>query len=757
MVVHGNYKASFGFLIIIGLCLGCVAVTGKTDQVISSDQTIGANLKTTRPGIRYSTAMADSTITTIAGGGVGDGGSATDANLYTPQAIAVDPEGNLYISDTGHHRIRRVDVKTGIITTVAGIGIRGNIGDHRSALRAHLSSPHGLAFDSNGNLYISDTDNQRIRMLDKQGNIHPVVGRKPGSPANSLQSKSLQEHDHTRMFMPSTDSEDIELAPPHHLAIDSKGNIYITDMENNRILKMDVTTRKLTVIAGVITAPGYAGDGGPASLASAMNPHSVAVDAEGNVYIADTLNNRIRKVEAETGNITTIAGNGKIEFAGDGGPAIKAGLAFPSGIAVGSDGTLYFADSGNRAVRKITPTGIILTVAGQAGRTGFSGDGSPATHATLDFPIGVAVDATGTLYIADSGSQRIRKVSPAGIITTVAGNGYCCFSGDGQAATNAALNLPYDISTDRSGNLYIADRDNQRILRVNAKNGVMTTVAGNGVLGYSGDGGPALKASLANPMGMTIGRDGSLFIVDQGNHRIRKVDAITGIISTVAGNGIQDLAGDGGPATEARLNSPMGIAVDAEGKLYISDTGNQRVYVVDISDGSINTVAGTGGSGFSGDGGPATRADLANPTSLAVDPEGNLYIADSDNHRVRKVDKKTGMITTVAGDGNSGLQGDGGPAVEASLRYPAGISIDQDILYIADTGHHLIRIVSLKTGVIASLAGNGQPGRGGDGGLAAKAVLSSPHGIALDLKSIYIADTDNRLIRRVALGSSRTP
>ncbi len=744
MVVRGCHSLSFGFLFIAGLSLGCAAVTGKTDQAIRST-------------IRYSTATAGSIISTFAGGGVGDGGLATEANLYTPQAIAVDPEGNLYIADTGHHRIRRVDAKTGIVTTVAGTGVRGNVGDRRSALKARLSSPHGLAFDSNGNLYISDTENQRIRMVDRRGIIRPVVGRKPRGPANPLQSKSLQEHDHTLMFMTGVEREEIELAPPHHMAIDSKGNIYITEMGSNRILQMDATMEKLTVIAGVITAPGYAGDGGLATRASVMNSHSVAVDEDGNIYIADTLNNRIRKVEAATGNITTIAGNGTIDFSGDGGPATKASLSFPAGIAAGSDGTLYFADSGNRVVRKISPNGVILTVAGRAGQSGFSGDGGPATRATLDFPVGVALDAKGALYIADTGSQRIRKVSPEGIMTTVAGNGHCCFSGDGRVATNSDFSLPYDITADRAGNLYIVDRDSQRILRVDGKNGIMTTVAGNGVSGYSGDGGPALQASLANPMGMAISRDGSLFIADHGNHRIRKVDAITRMISTVAGNGVQDLTGDGGPATEASLNSPTGVALDSEGKLYISDTGNQCVRVVDLSNGLINAIAGTGNSGFSGDGGPATKADLANPTGLAFDEEGHLYIADSDNDRIRKVDLKTGVITTVSGNGNSGLQGDGGQAVEASLRYPAGISIDQDILYIADTGHHLIRIVSLKTGIIASLAGSGRSGWGGDGGPSTEAFLSSPHGITLDPLSIYIADTDNRLIRKVAITSSRTP
>lgn len=755
MVVRGHYRTSIGSLLLVVLSAGCIAVTEKNDPPIGSSPPAAAS------PIQYSAAMAGSIITTFAGGGVGDGGLATEANLYTPQAIAVDPEGNLYIADTGHHRIRRVNTKTGIITTVAGTGVRGNIGDHALAVRAHLSSPHGLAFDSKGNLYISDTDNQQIRMLDKQGNIHPVVGRKPEEASNPLKSKALQEHDHSRMYMPDMDmemeSEEIELAPPHHLAIDSKGNIYITEMGSNRIMKMDVTTGKLALVAGVITSPGYAGDGGPATQASTMSPHSVAVDAEGNVYIADTLNHRIRKVDAATGEITTIAGNGTIDFAGDGGPATKASLSFPAGIIVASDGTVYFADSGNRFIRKIMPDGIIRTVAGQGGQTGFSGDGGPAGRATLAFPIGVAIDASGNLYIADTGNERIRRVAPNGIITTIAGNGYCCFSGDGHVAINADFSLPYDIATDPSGNLYILDRNGQRVRRVDAKTRVATTFAGNGILGYSGDGTHALKASLANPMGLAIGRDGSLYIADQGNHRIRKVDTTTRIISTVAGNGTQGLSGDGGPAMEAQLNSPTGIAIDPEGRLYISDTGNQCIRMIDPSKGLIHAIAGTGASGFSGDGGPAVKAELANPTGLAFDEDGSLYIADSDNDRVRKVDMKTGVITTVAGDGNSALRGDGGPAVEASLRYPAGLSVDQDILYIADTGHHLIRTVSLKTGIIVSLAGNGRPGRGGDGGPASMAYLSSPHGITLGPGAIYIADTDNHLIRRVGLGSSHLP
>ncbi|HLB94666.1 MAG TPA: hypothetical protein VJK28_00660, partial [Nitrospiria bacterium] len=324
MNIHRIYKASLILLLAAGLPVGCIAVSEKPDQAISVPAA---------PAISYSPALSDSSISTIAGGGVGDGGLAVKANLYTPQAVAVDPEGNIFICDSGNHRIRKIDAKTGIITTVAGTSVAGNSGDHGPAVEAHLHAPHGLAFDSKGNLYISDTENQRIRKIDKKGNLHPVVGKKPGAAESPLPT----DHDHTLMFMPTGEGADRTLSPPHHLAVDAEGNLYITEAENNQISKMDITTGELTVIAGVITAPGYAGDGGPATEASLLSPHSVAVDAQGNVYIADTFNHRIRIIDATTGIITTIAGTGAISFSGDGGPATKASLAGPLGIAVSSD------------------------------------------------------------------------------------------------------------------------------------------------------------------------------------------------------------------------------------------------------------------------------------------------------------------------------------------------------------------------------------------------------------------------------------
>ena len=480
MLTTGTYRIVLILLLAFGVSLGCSGTPEKTDQASSPIP------KPSRPVITYSSSLSDSTIMTFAGGGVGDGGLAVEASLYTPQSIAVDSEGNIYICDTGHHRIRRVDAKTGIITTVVGTGKPGNEGDHGRAMIAQLSSPHGVAFDLKGNLYISDTENHRIRQLDKRGNLHPAIGKKPNTQASPMP----EDHDHSLMFMVEGSGEDIMLAPPHHITIDLERNIYITEMENNRVVKIDYDTKELTVIAGVITAPGYAGDGDVGTKASLMSPHSVAVDTAGNVYIADTLNHRIRMVDSATGIITTIAGNGRIGFSGDGGLATRARLAGPSGIAVSPDGHIYIVDTDNRRIRKLTPFGsdwFINTVAG-TGHRGSHGDGGPALEAHFVRPLAVAIDRQENLYISDTGAHKVRKINSSGIITTIAGNGQCCFTGDGQAAVNAEFTPPYGISVDHGGNLYIVDRDNHRIRRINTSNAVITTVAGNGSRGYRGDG-----------------------------------------------------------------------------------------------------------------------------------------------------------------------------------------------------------------------------------------------------------------------------
>jgi uncharacterized protein (TIGR03437 family) len=327
---------------------------------------------------------------------------------------------------------------------------------------------------------------------------------------------------------------------------------------------------------------------------------------------------------------------------------------------------------------------IITTVAGDS-TAGYSGDGGPATSASLNNPVGVAVDSAGNFYIAEESNNRIRKVS-GGTIATVAGNGTAGFSGDGGPATSASLSTPYGVAFDAAGNLYIADQQNQRIREVSGE--TIATVAGIGGFGFSGDGGPATSASICLPAGVALDSAGNLYIADSFNNRIRKVSG--GTITTVAGNGNQGFSGDGGPATSASLFTPIGVAVDSAGNLYIADSFNNRIRKV--SGGTITTVAGSGSDGFAGNGGPATSASLSLPAGMAIDSAGNLYIADAGNNRIRKV--SGGTITTFAGNGAASFSGDGGPATSASLNFPSGVAFDSaGNLYIADINNQRIREV----------------------------------------------------------------
>ncbi len=561
------------------------------------------------------------------------------------------------------------------------------------------------------------------------------------------------------------------------IARDSAGNLYFPSYQQNVILKMD-TGGNVTVFAGN-GQTGYSGDGGPATSATIGEVEGIALDGQGNLFLADHSNFTIRRIDAATGIITTIAGTGTGigSYTGDGGPATKATLNFVRGVAVDGTGNVFIADTFNNVVRRVdASTQVITTYAGNGTNSGPLGDGGPATSARLSNPSGVAVDAAGNLFIAEG--SRVRRVDAVTHMITTAESG---------------LTGPKGLSFDTFGNLYIGDLT--RVLRVDGVTHAITTVAGNGTTGFSGDGGPATSALLNLAWAALADPAGNVYIADGNNNRIRKVDAGTHFINTIAGGGT---GGDGGPATSALLSffvPPTGIAFDGGGNLFIAEVESARVRRVDGGSKTITTVAGLGFPVFSVPSGPAASSGLAGPLDVAFDPAGNLYIidngavlkvnasthaisplalpatvqcpetlvadasgflfvADGCTEIVFRVDPSTGAASPYAGNGTPGYGGDGGPATSASLRINfGGLALDSaGSLYIADDGNNVVRKVDATQHFISTVAGNFALGFGysGDGGPATSAALGSPYSVALDsFGNLFIAD-GNGVIRRVS-------
>lgn len=617
--------------------------------------------------------------TVIAGTGTsgfsGDGGAATSAQLNAPKGIAIDSAGNIYIADTSNHRIRKINT-SGIISTIAGTGTGTFGGDNAAATAAKVNSPQGVAVDSSGNIYIADTSNNRIRKIDTNGNISTVAGNGTGGYLGD-----------------NVAATGTRINAPRGIAVDSSGNLYIADSSNNRIRKVS-TGGTITTFAGTGTAS-FSGDNGAATSATIRGPQAITLDGAGNFYIADTTNHRIRKISG--GIITTIAGIGTSGYNGDGSAGTSAKLSSPAGVAVDSSGNVYVGDTGNARVRKIDTSGTITTAAG-TGIATYGGDGGMALNAQFTTPQGMAIDNAGNLYLADSGSHRVRKVDTSGNITTITGTGTAGYGGDNGLAVNAQLNTPLGIALDGSGNLYIADGNNNRIRKIDTS-GIITTFAGDGTGSFGGDGGPATSAQLFGPFSVAT-QGGNVYIADTGNNRIRKVDT-NGTITTIAGTNSAGFAGDNGPATSAQLNTPIGVFADSTGKLFITDYSNGSIRKIDTG-GTITTVAGTGSNGFGGDNGPATSAQLNSPRFAVADATGNIYIADTTNARIRKVDTN-GTITTLAGNGTAAFSGEGGDPALAQLSSPQNLTITSTgVLYIADTGNRRIRRISEPFPVITS-------------------------------------------------------
>lgn len=577
----------------------------------------------------------------------------------------------------------------------------------------------------------------------------------------------------------------------------SDGTMYFADVDNFVIYKLD-SNGSLSIFAGTEGSDSFSGDGGQATDAEVSDLRGLAVDSSGNVYFVDDGNQRVRKVDT-SGIITTVAGDGTTGYTGDGGQATDAQISSIRDVAVFSN-TLYISDSASFVVRAVNlSTGIISTFAGD-GSIGATGDGGAATAAELNQPYGLAVDSSGNLYIADYNNGAIRRVDTNGDIDTFAGQINAAGPlNDGGPATDAHLGQPVDVAIDGSDNLYILDDFDHTVRKVNSS-GIINIVAGtDGSNGFSGDGGAATSAQLNAPTYLATTSGGEIWINDEGNARIRKVDSSgdidtylgdlndnlqatsavldvpahvtidasgniylgsfagsvrkidsSGIITRFAGQHTSNFeSGDGGPATDAEMSDASDMVADSAGNIYIADTGNDLIRVVNTS-GTINTFAGDGTNGTSGDGGQATDAGFGFPAGLAIDSNDDVYI--SDGNSIRKVDASTGIITTFAGGNGNGYTGDGGQATDAQLRANVeGLYVDgNDDLYITDAGNDVIRKVDLSTGIITTVAGTGSGGYTGDGGQATLATLNNPGDVWVDASgNIFITDSSNDVVRKV--------
>ena len=799
---------------------------------------------------------ASGTITTIAGNGIasstGDGGLASNATINAPSGLAIDAAGNIYISETFAHKIRKITINTGIITTFAGTGIAGFVGNGSSATTARLNNPVGLAFNNSGVLFIADALNNRVRKISTSGIITTVVGTGVAtSTGDGLTATSAT------------------INYPSGITFDATGNLYLSEFFGNRIRKIDLTNI-ISTIAGT-GVQGFSGDNGLAISANISNPYGLIFDNSGSLLIADHANNRIRKINSD-GIISTVVGNNLGGYNGDGIAPTNASLFNPTFVITDAQNNLYISEYSNNRIRKVSPNSVASTVptitatptavclgasstltiasgilngasnwkwySGNCGSilagTGNSITVSPTTEtnyyvrgeggctpttttnscgivtvgltgtlptisistpssvicagATVSFIATITNGGTSPVYqwkkngvnIATTSTYSSNTLQSGDIITciltsnltgclaannvtsnaitiyyagitsvsTFAGNGNTIISGNGGLATAAAIGDVRAIAKDFNGNTYIADVNTNTIRKIDAF-GVINSFAGTGVASSTGDGGQAVLATFNSIEGMVTDAAGNLFVVETAGNKIRKI-ATNGIVTTIAGTGISGFSGDGGLATAATLNAPLGITFDNKGNLYFADVSNNRVRKINKA-GIISTVAGSGIAGFSGDGGLATNATLNTPRDIAVDTAGNIFIVDISNQRIRKITANTGIITTVAGNGSAGFFGDDGPAVNSILNFPANIAIDQNQdLFFADYSNNRIRKIITSTGIISTVLGTGLSGFNGDGLDPLLTTTSSPIEIITDNTGIvYVAEFGSFRVRRL--------
>ncbi len=670
----------------------------------------------------------------------GDGGPATAARLILPSRVTSDAAGNVYISE-GLGRIRKV-APDGTISSLARQQNGIASGDNGPATEAGISSLFSIHASGNF-LYIAQRVPCNIRRINlTTGIISNFAGN--GTCAAG----------------PDGPAAATTLEFPGAISSDPQGRIYVT--ESTMVRRIDPTSGQIARFAGTGLS-GFSGDAGPALQAQLSGPLGLAIDANGNVYISDTTNCRVRRVSGGTGQINTIAGTfgcGTYPYPGDGGPATLAQLGSVGEIALNSTGTQLYMVNSSQVIRRVNlTTGIIDRFAGTGNVAGpINLNNSQALQTDLRVANGIHVDAAGNVLYADFSASRVGKIAPNGILTTLAGGP--TYGGDGGPAQNAPLTHPIDVVPEPGGGLLIVESVNRRVRRVSPA-GVISTIAGTGVLGVStGNGGLATNAAVA-ASSVIRDRAGNIYLADAGSgtvrriapngvisaaspafgtlggialdpaeqnlyvalashHRIARVSLATGTATVFAGvgainePGIADFSGDGGAAAAARLNTPGRIAVDSDGYVYFADTGNHRVRRITHDGGTIVTVAGNGLNDFSGDGNAATQASLPSPTGVAVDAAGNLFICN--NSTVFRIDKATGRLNRIAGQTIRGNTSPGGPALQMSFNLANNVSLDsRGVIYIAEPFNGRVLALTPSTLATSAVSGIITPGNFGAG------------------------------------------
>lgn len=641
-----------------------------------------------------------------------DGHPAVTGSLNNPTGVAVDAAGNVYIADAGDNLIRKVN-SSGTMTTLAGTGAvcaspTSACGDGGPASGAQFNNPSAVATDKNGNVFIADTGDNRVRVINVQASTISVVGVSiPSGQIATIIGTGAVCSSPTSACGDNGKSTNATLNSPQGVVAEKNGYVGVSDTGDHRVRGVTPQGIMIAYVGnGNICNPSVGcGDGGLAQNANVTTPMQLFVDAADAVYVTDAGANQVRKIPLNR-KISTIAGTGNScfmldgTFCGDGGAATQALLNSPRGLVVDSAGNFYIGDTGDQRIRKVASQ-VINTFAGG----GNGNDGGLATAAILAGDRDVATDPTGNVYIADTANNRIRMIS-GGTITTVAGIGIAAYSGNGHAATNAALDSPYGVWADANNNIFIADTGNLVIRKVGPA-GTITTIAGTSLpcvpTSGCGDGGPAQSASFAFPTKVVTDGAGNLYIADPGANRVRMVDG-SGNISTIAGTGVAcgsptSACGDGGPATAALLNQPYSVAIDSNNNVYISDMGDNRIRMIDPS-GTIHPYAFNGGTTFGPDSVAALQSSFSTPQYMAVDSRANMFISGSALYYViKRVDAPTATVMSVAGKYGSpttyGFTGDGTAGLGAIINN-AGVAVDSsENLYIAERGSNRVRTINI--------------------------------------------------------------